>query len=293
MSAEPFKITMTKEGDFDGLTPMEFERSSFSVQGQKIYSRTIEGPAGLIDEDFFGLLSGASAKVVGIAGSTWNPMSVARVLTSGSGEPFRQEVQLTPEMTHVVLFPGDKLAIRTAGEGRPIVHLVINDLSESEHVSMALQRDLGPHATRFRLIKDDNTGFSPNLGGSDQEPNFTWDPASNIMEARVQTSGKIPARLFCTYPKHQGCFASVRVAGGNSPGASEIYLVEAQRNGAIVAEGSLPDMQWSKVLYLSHDDKIAFGTQTPAGGIPEVVIDIELVRVEPGDRLRGRYAQGL
>jgi len=293
MSAEPYKITLSKEGDFDGLTPMAFERSSFTVEGQRIFSRSIEGPAGLVGADFFGLLAGDSAKVVGISGSTWNPTSVARVLTSSSGEPFRQEVQLTPEMTHVVLFPGDKLAIVTHGEGRPVVHIVVNDLSESEHVTMAMNRDLGPHATRFRLIKDDNTGFDPGINGSDQAPPFVWDPGSNIMVARIQTSGRIPARHFCTYPKHQGCLASVRVAGGNSPGASEIYLIEAQRNGAALHQGNLPDMQWSKVLYLSHDDKIGFGTQTPAGGVPEVVIDIELVRVEPGDRLRGRYDRDL
>jgi hypothetical protein len=113
------------------------------------------------------------------------------------------------------------------------------------------------------------------------------------MVARIQASGRIPARHFCTYPKHQGCFASVRVAGGNAPGASEIFIIEGQRSGSALFQGNLPDMQWSKVLYLSHDDKIGFGTQAPAGGVPEVVIDIELVRVEPGDRLRGRYAHDL
>jgi len=293
MSAEPYKITLSKEGNFDGTTPMEFERSSFAVQDQKIYSRSIEGPAGLIGADFFGLLSKSSAKVVGISGSTWNPASVARVLTTGAPEPFRQEVQLTPEMTHVVLFPGDQLGIVTSGEGRPIVHLVINDLSESEHVAMALRRDLGPHATRYRLIKDDNTGFSPGVTGSDQTPPFEWDPSSNIMVARIQTSGRIPMGHFGHYPKHQGCFASFRVSGGNSPGASEICVIEPQRNGYAIVQSGLPDMEWSKVVYLSHDDKIGFQTQSPAGGVPEVVIDIDLVRVEPGDRLRGRYDRGL
>lgn len=293
MAAEPYKFTLSKEGDFDGLTPMTFERSSFAVEGKRIFSRSIDGPAGLVGSDFFGLLSGASPKVVGISGSTWNPTSVARVLTSSAGEPFRQEVQLTPEMTHVVLFPGDKLAVLTNGEGRPVIHIVVNDLSESEHLAMALTRDLGPHATRFRLIKDDNSGFAPGINGPDQSPPFVWDPATNIMVARIQTSGRIPARHFCMYPKHQGCVASVRVAGGNDPGASEIYLIEGQRSGAALFQGDLPDMQWSKVLYLSHDDKIGFGTQTPGGGVPEVVIDIELVRVAPGDCLRGRYDRNL
>jgi len=294
MSAEPYRITLSKEGDFDGTTPMEFDRSSFAVQDQKIYSRSIEGPAGLIGADFFGLLSPASAKIVGISGSTWNPTSVAKVLTAtGAPERSRQQIQLTPEMTHVILFPGDELSIVTNGEGRPVIHIVINDLSESEHISMALHRDLGPHASRFRLIKDDNTGFSPGINGSDFVPPFVWIPGSNIMEAKIQTSGRIPVSAFCTYPDHQGCFLSVRVAGGNNPGSSEIYVIEPQRNGAAAFQSGLPDMQWSKVVYLSHDDKIGFATQLPGGGTPEVVIDIEVVRVEPGDRLRGRYDRGL
>ena len=149
---------------------------------------------------------------------------MAEPYTTGSPEPFREEVQLTPEMTHVVLFPGDRLAIRTDGEGRPT----------------------------------------------------------------IQVSGRIPARHFCTYPKHQGCFVSVRVAG--TGGTSKIHLVEPYLSDSRIVQGGLPDMEWSKVIYLSHDDKIAFETPPPENDV--VVIDLEVVRVEPGDRLRGRYDRG-
>ena len=285
--SEPYKITLTKEGPFDGLTPMTFDRTSMTIEGRQ-YSKSIEdAAAGLIDATFFGLFAADSIKVVGLAGTTWNPGSVARVLTSGAGEPFRQEVQLTPEMTHVVLFPGDGLGILTVDDSRPEVQLVVNEVSESEDIRSSLMRSVGPHATRFRIIKDDGTGFLPNVGGPDTEPVFTWNPANNVMETRIQTSGRIPSRTFCTYPKHQGCYASVRFSGGNDPGVSKIYLIEAQRSGNRVVQ-TIKDMKWSKVLYLAHDDMIAFETEAPGSGT-EVVIDIELVRVEPGDRLRDRY----
>jgi hypothetical protein len=46
--------------------------------------------------------------------------------------------------------------------------------------------------------------------------------------------------------------------------------------------------RWSRVLYLAHDDLLGIsGTAPPAGGT--IVCEIEVVRVEPGDRLRRRY----
>jgi len=34
-------------------------------------------------------------------------------VTMGTPEPFRQEVQITPEMAHVIMYPGDRINKKT------------------------------------------------------------------------------------------------------------------------------------------------------------------------------------
>ena len=290
MSAEPVKFTLTKDGEFNGQTPMEYERGDLVVVGKRLYSKSIEGPAGLIAADFFGVFSDLTPKVVGISGSTWNPCSVARVVTMGTPEPFRQEVQITPEMAHVIMYPGDSLAIITEGEQRPTVQLIVNELSESEHVTQALTSRAATHWQRYRIISV-GAGFVPNPGGAVLQPSFTWDAADNIMKAIVNgASGPIPARELCGYPKFQGCYMSVRFAK-MSADQGKVLLVEGQARDSIVHQDNLRNVEWSKVLFVSHDDLVSF--ETPAPLVDAVIVDIEMVHVQPGDRLCGRYARGL
>ena len=291
MAAEPYKFTLTKEGDFDGQTPMPYGRSEFQVEGQRLYSIDIEGPAGVIDADFFGVFSNLTPKIVGISGGTWNPYSVARVITTASPEPFRQEVQLTPEMHHVVMWPGDKLAITTYEEGRPTIQLVVNELSESEHINQALASRVDPHWRRYRIVLASGQGLAPNPADPAFEPTFAWNPSQYLMTTVINgATGPIPASHLCAFPKFQGCYVSVRYAKMNAD-SGKVHLIEGQGRDSIVADDNLKNVEWSEVFFVSHDDLIGLDTPGPSGQI--VIADIELVRVQPGDRLRGRYERGL
>jgi hypothetical protein len=291
MAAEPHKFILTKDGEFDGQTLMDFERGAFQAVSTRIYSIDFTGNGGVINADFFGVFSDLTPKIVGVSGGTWNPYSTARVVTQGTPEPFRQEVQLTPEMTHVVMYPGDSLAITTHGEGRPTVQLVVNELSESEHVTQALTSHPTAIAHRYRIINTSGAGFLPDPGGVIFEPAFAWSATDNIMKVVVNgASGPIPASYLCPYPNFQGCYVSVRYAKMASDDG-KVHLVEGQLRDSIVIQESLRNVEWSKVFFVSHDDHISLETPGPDGNA--VIADLELVRVRPGDRLCGRYARGL
>ena len=53
---------------------------------------------------------------------------------------------------------------------------------------------------------------------------------------------------------------------------------------------SVANAAWSRVSYAAHDDLIALSATTAVVG-GALIADIEIVRVEPGDRLRGRFSE--
>jgi hypothetical protein len=288
VASEPLKIRLYSEGDFNGLTPMDYARADFQVRGQRFFEKVdIVGPVGQISGDFFGLFADTTPKMVGVASSSWNPMSVARVIPKDNPDVFREEIDLTPRMAYVAMYPGDKLGIVTRDGGRVTVELVVTELGEGEHVALSLRSPPEPQWRRFRIIRHDAGGFTHTPLGNAWIPNFTWDPIENMLVTSTVGNGPIPARSLCMYPKFQGCYIAVRYSGiGNDD--ARLYIVDGHLREAGVVQSDLKNVIWSKVQFVSHDDLVGLWTPAPAGGT--VVCDIELVRVQPGDRLRGRYS---
>jgi hypothetical protein len=108
MASEPITFWLHKEGDFNGQTPIELDRSKFAIEGGRVYRAHLTGPAGQISADFFGVFSDLTPKLCGIASSSYNPQSVARIIPKDDPDVFREEVDLTPQMVHVVMYPGDR-----------------------------------------------------------------------------------------------------------------------------------------------------------------------------------------
>ena len=285
--AEPFFIALNKDGDFDGVTPMTQTRDDFTVSGQRYYRLSVSGPAGIIDSTIFGLFSDASPKLVGLAGSSYNPQTVARVLSSDPTNTFREEVDLTPVVQHVVLFPGDRLALLTKEGGRAQVVLSVNELNESDNVQYALAARPFAQVRRLRFIRETGVPFAPALNAAPWRPNFVFSPQSSLLVTNETTVGPIPASDLCLYPRHQGCYVSVRYAG-NGAVAGRLHIVDNETRQSRVVQSNLTAVRWSKAQFVSHDDLIAFEATPDVVG-NKLVVDVELVRVFPGDRLRGRY----
>ena len=287
--AEPILIELNKDTDFDGVSPIALTRDDFTVSGQRYYKASVSGPGGLVASDLFGLFQGACPKLVGLASSSFNPQSVARVISSDATGTMREEIDLTPYVQHVLVFPGDKLAIRTMDGGRVQVILVVNELNEGENIQYALGHETHAQWRRFRIVRETGVPFVPT--GADWRPTFVFDPISNILMSNDNGVGPIPASDLSLYPRHQGVFIAVRY-GGNGAVAGKLHLVDGATRQARAVQTNLTAVLWSKVQFVSHDDLIAFEAAPDVVGA-KLAVDIEVVRVQPGDRLRGRYERDL
>ncbi|MBK8262846.1 MAG: hypothetical protein IPK80_16110 [Nannocystis sp.] len=289
MGSEPITFRLRKEGDFDGLTKMQQRRSNFQIVTGRVYELDLTGPAGQIDGESSAFFPDVTPKLIGVASSNWNPQNVARMLAKDNPDIFREEVDLTPHMAYLVMYPGDTLAIRTQDGGRVCVQIVVTELAESEHVSLALGTPPEPQWRRFRLIRDLSGGFSHLPLNNTYSPPFHWDPGLSMLVTNAIGDGPIPARDLCMYPTFQGCYVSVRYAGINAD--AQLHIVDGVLRDSAPLQTDIKPMRWSKVHFVSHDDLLGLWSPAPVGSA--VVCDIELVRVQPGDRLSGRYANDL
>lgn len=292
MATEPITIIITSGLELDGQTPLNISRDDFqNGPNSRLYTISVPGPFGVVSSDFSGLIKGERPKLVGISASSSNPYSVARVVPSiDDPESFRREVNLVPEMQYVMMYANDSLAIVTRDGGRaPKITLVVNELSEAEHINYAIAKPPAGNWRRFRIIRDDATGFQLGLNADAWRPNFLFDASSNVMVAREIDKGPIPLSSFCTSPRYAGCLIRVRYANIETTG--NVRLVDAVTRSSR-AIGQVDNMEWSKVIAVSHDDHIALRSSDAPGGAGQVVVDLMVARVNSEDLLQGRFDSG-
>ncbi|MCA9634899.1 MAG: hypothetical protein KC420_02585 [Myxococcales bacterium] len=289
MANEAIILELNAAADWDGTSLTALKRDDAVVTGRRYYKFNINGPAGVLEADLGGLFSPVSAKLVGVAYSSWSPASKGRVVAPDGAGTFRQEITLKPTVQYVMMFPGDKLAFLTTEDRGPLT-LMVNELTEADSVAWGLGHGPFTMPTRFRIIRQAGAAFVPNLGAVWQ-PAFTYDASSGLMVVTDDGSGMIPASSLCLYPRFQGCYVTLRYAGSAADG--HVHIVDnLTRKSRVLHPAGLKDVHWSQVLYVSHDDGIALEA-TPAVPGEMMVCDLELAIVHPGDRLRGRYAGGI
>jgi len=285
--AEPYLITLRSSANFNGATPIPLTRADFTATGQRQYTANVQGD-GIIGADFFGLFASQSPKQVGVAFSSFNPLSVVRVIDAAGR--MRQEANLTGDYQYLLLHGGDRLAVltkETVGLTAPLeLSLVVNELSEGDHMQWALAHPPTPIHTRLRIIRTDGT-FGASFTGV-WLPFFQWDEnSSSLVVTDNLGQGPIPIHALTLFPRRFGALISIRYANSNNDG--KLILVESLTRKKWEAQTTMQDVRWSRVQYAAHDDMLVlFATPNVAGG--PLVCDIEVVRVEPGDRLRGRYS---
>ena len=219
--AEPIQIQLTKTSDYDGTSIISLTRDSLTLVGGRQYLGTVPGPGGLIRGDFFGLFGGSTLKLVGVSGPSHNPQDVIRVLDSALR--IREQVPLTPGFKFVLMSPGDSLALRTQdGEisGGVNITLQINELTEADHIALALQKPLATARRRFRIIRTVGNPFVNTPTGIQWSPTFVYDPVSALLVAHENTNGPIPVTALTLGVPSQAAFVSIRygnpvAVGGN------------------------------------------------------------------------------
>jgi len=284
---EAMILELNSDSDWDGTSPTTLNRDNAEVTNQRYYKFTVTGPHGVLAPDLGGLFSPTSVKLIGIAYNFWNPTAKARVVTTDTTGAFRQEVTLRPEVQFVTLFPGDKLSIVTK-DSRVQVVLFVNELNERESVDWGLKHEPSALPTRFRIIRQTGTAFAPNLV-TGWQPAFTFDSSTGLMVVSDDGTGAIPSTSLSLYPRHQGCYVSLRYSGSNADG--KVHIVDSATRKSWIAQTALTDGMWSKVQYISHDDNVALEA-TPAVAGQIMVCDIEVAPVQVDSRLRARYLGG-
>ena len=284
--AEPYVIKIINEADFDGTTLMTQSRNDFTQNG-RIFSVTIQGPAGIIPADFFGLLSASAPKLVGVANDSWNPLNLAAVETEGVSSAPRTFATLSPQIQHFSMFGDDRLSVRTRNGGRSGLYLSVNALSERDHVDLALRRGRAPSMRHFRIRRNDGAGWSGDEDGNPLAVNFTYNTNLGILETVTALQGPISLGTLCPLTNITSCYVSVRFSGPTA-GGSQLYVVDREQRRVVVMENALAEMAWSKVIYLTRDDLLLLKTPTPVAGA-QIHADIQLVETTPRERFVGRY----
>lgn len=172
------------------------------------------------------------------------------------------------------------------GQGTALeLSLTINELTEGDHMAWALAHPPAPTHTRLKIIRQQGSFVATNTG--QWNPNFAWDPVSCVLVLNDNlNNAPIPISALSPFPRQLGTLFSLRYSG--SAGDGKLHILENESRKPWEAQAALPDGRWSRVQYAAHDDLILLeASPNPAGG--PLVCDIELVRVEPGDRLRGRF----
>lgn len=285
-------IRLTKNGDFDGSTVITLTRDNFTTVNKRLYTGAIPDntAAGVIKADLFDLFSSESPKLVGFAFSGNNPSSMVRVLDASNR--VRQEINLRTDFQYAVVQAQDKIAVLSkestvAGEAPVELMLAVNEMNERDMVSWAASHPPQDVHTHFRIIRR-GANFLLNAGGAGWQPTWVWNPGSQLLEVENNVdNGPIPLTSLGLFPRLYGAFVSVRYSG--STGAGKLTVVENVTKATWEAQTAMVDATWSKVQYLSHEDLLGL-TATASGGV--IVAEIEVVRVEPADRLRARYAAG-
>ncbi len=270
--SEPYTIVLQQSALFDGTTPISGtiggSNSDFTISN-RTYTRTLDG-GGLVPADFWGLFSADSPKVVGISARTRNPHDLARVVSGGAFDQFREQVDLRPIVQHVIMYPGDDLALLTVERGIP-VELLVQPLSESDHVDWSKRYGMLGRTRRYRITRGDQSGWQPGANPPPLALTWGWNATTGINEATVTTQGVFPLSSFFESVV-EGVEAWVRVSGA---GAIILRVREGGPNGAVQdINTNLGEGNWSERIHLGFDDLIQIETGDPPAG-KTVQVDIE------------------
>lgn len=277
--SEPIQINLTSI--FDGTTDFTLTREDLSVSERRVYTGASPAPGGVIGANFFGLFAASAPKLVGVSFGSDNPLNLIQVRTATGG--VREQYTLRQQVQYVLMNPEDKLAIVAPNERGPL-SLVVNELGEGDHVRWAVANPPVQEHVRMRIIRNGN--FVGDPMAAPWLPTFSWDSSRGLLSVTDNVNnGPIPLASIL-YPRKYGALITMRYAGSQNNG--ELRIVENTTKKTWTAQTAMADVRWSWVQYIAHDDMITLHATNMAGG--PLVADIEVLRVEPGDRLRQRFA---
>lgn len=237
-----------------------------------------------------GLFAEGSPKILGIAGSSVNPRNRARLFRDAPISLVRQEIALTPRVQHILVTPGDLLAVRTEDSVGSFLTLTVQELSDAQLVALTVGEPAEIPTRRYRIFR--GVGFAAEPKAPPWRPTFAWSDASQALETTDNDAGPIPISDLWFGPRYEGCYVSVRYSNMVAGGVGKIALVEPSTRSLREAQVGLANVEWSEVQFLSHGDMLGLESGPPQAG-ESLVADIEVTPVPRVGRLAGRYEHGL
>jgi len=290
MASEPHTYIIESDQDFNGTTPLTATARDFQTAraNGRVHRIHLEQAVGLIQNNIFNMFSEESVKRVGISSRFNNPLSVARVVSDSDTDRFRREIDLTPEVQYVTLYPGDQLVVKTMDGGRTSITLVVNEMGEADHIAYANAKPRSLHWRRFRIVRNSPLGFQTGFGQEAWRPEFSFDRDTNLVIANEVAKGPIPVDSFCTFPRFAGCLVMARFANVSDEASLHIMEPVAKSHRRV---DKVPNMQWTKTAWVSHDDHIALRSDAPISD-DITICDLAIARINAELALQGRYDRG-
>jgi len=280
---EPIVIELTNAAQFDGTTAITLTRDDLTVTGQRHYTASI-ATGGVISGEFFGLFQRQSVKLVGISGPSNSPVSTAKVVTTYASNRIRKQIDITPNVQYVLMYPDDKLVVVTGELVTRAISLVVNELTEDNHLEYALTIPEVADRRRFRVYRSAGESFVAGLAIWD--PAFVYAPTKGVLYSTSVENGFLPATALSLRGPEVDFYVRVRFANCKD-GTGEVALVDRSTSDVVVVQAGLNSCEWSKTLVLGHYDGLAFNADNPdAGGA--LGLEIDVVHVLPGEHLNKR-----
>ncbi len=275
--AEPIKIVLTNTGAFDGSTPIVVDRSTLG--SGPVYTANVNG-GGFIPASIFSLVSPTTVKVVSIAIDSDFPGAVAHVTSPDSIEPIRH-VTLNSAYQSVLMAGNEVLRIIWNGPGRSRrVNLIVQDLGEQE-VTPFMRVEHRPIELMSRYYIEVQGGGQFSFGTNPLQPIWTYDPALQIRRAAVPSGvGWLAVGDLAPIKGHyrRGIYVWARMSQAPAVAALEVGLKAPFSNEFAQVTGA-PNMKWSKPVWMSATDKIAFQVDNAAGAQFAVELDVSPVLI--------------
>lgn len=284
---EPVVIELTSPVNFDGSTAITLTRRDLTVTGQRYYSGALPaGGGGVIQGDLFGLFQRQAVKLVGVSGLYHNGLGTLKVVTPYASGRIRQEVDITPTVQYVLVYPDDNLVIRTAEPTSTIaVSLVANELTEANHLAYALSLTHENPRRRFRVYRAAGETFEATT--TVWNPTWTYAPTKGVLYSTSTDRGVIPCSSLSLEGNEENFYVRVRFAGIDAA-TGELAIAERSVPDVQVVQSGLNSMEWSKVFVVGYHDHIGFNGEAPGAG-GAIGVEIEVVHVRPGDHLAKRH----
>ncbi|MGB1013930.1 MAG: hypothetical protein ACPG4T_07345, partial [Nannocystaceae bacterium] len=234
---------------------------------------------GVFGASFGGLVSPTTAKLISVAADTYYPGAYASVTSPGPGAPAIRRVNLSSRYQRLFLAGNEELRVDWAGEPQRVrrLSIILQDLSEHECTPF-MRVEHRPQKFMSRYLLQIAGGGPFAYGTNPLQPDWQWDPVLGIRRALLPSgNGYLTVGDLDDHAYRRGIYVWARFSGapGNVGTVGQAALMSPEF-GDVAA---VPNMEWTKPLWLSATDRLTFKANGGAEGGVNLELDVAPARI--------------